>query len=114
MSTLDPRSCQSDKFVPFGLLKICRTKASVAPLSPCDGTTGAVRRLDGMQAKCVSYVRLAHASNIVQLATRLDPALACWAALVNGWEGVESPLEEIDKRCNARNAKPVTSVRPFG
>lgn len=60
------------------------------------------------------YVRLSNDSAVTQLVTRTDPTLACWAALVQAWDGIEGTLDETDPPGSAENATPMTAVRPFG
>ncbi|MBB3222740.1 hypothetical protein [Pseudoduganella umbonata] len=60
------------------------------------------------------YVKLDNDTAIAHLVPHADPALACWAALVQVWDGIEGTLEDTDPPGGAGNATPIMLVRPFG
>lgn len=44
---------------------------------------------------------------------RADPGLACWAALVHAWDGLDAELDEADTP-GVDPDMPLTDVRKFG
>jgi len=57
------------------------------------------------------YVRLGKDAAVARLVTRTDPTLACWAALVQIWDGIEDTLEENDPPDSLENTSPLAPVR---
>ena len=65
------------------------------------------------------YVKVSDDIPTVPGHVRADPGLACWAALVHAWDGIEAVLDEqeppgvADIEPADHNAA-LTGVRPFG
>ncbi|HEX8604613.1 MAG TPA: hypothetical protein VF774_18340 [Pseudoduganella sp.] len=52
------------------------------------------------------YVKLGRDNAVTQLVARTDPTLACWAALVQKWDGIEDTLDDSDPPDSAENTPP--------
>lgn len=113
MSTTSPEKYLRGSFNTFELLMVRRPRPALA--RACDSRDGRhIRRLNAAEDGHGSYVRLDGDSTVVRLATRTDPALSCWVALVQTWGSIESRLDEIETPCSSKSAAAVTGIRSFG
>ncbi|GGX82424.1 hypothetical protein GCM10007386_11720 [Pseudoduganella dura] len=114
MRTLRPISYPVSNASTLELLMRRRSTAVSAQGTGAGIAADRIGQPDAAEVHHAGYVKLGDDAAVVPLATRTDPTLACWVALVQAWDGIEGTLQENDAAAGAKDAAPMTSVRPFG